>query len=65
MSFPNKSDRQRCWNAKDKYWECLEASNEKPDACLQLRKIYESNCPSQWVSGYSTFFINVNIKKHL
>lgn len=49
MSFPNKSDREKCWGAKDRYWECLEKNSENPEPCIAIRKIYESSCPAQWV----------------
>lgn len=50
MSFPTKNDRQKCWDAKDRYWECLESHKESIEACNKLRAIYESSCPAQWVS---------------
>jgi len=24
MSFPSKSDREKCWNSRDALWECLD-----------------------------------------
>lgn len=50
MSFLTKSDRQKCWDAKDRYWECLDANPENTAACENLRSIYVSSCPAQWVS---------------
>ncbi|XP_026330962.1 cytochrome c oxidase assembly factor 6 homolog [Hyposmocoma kahamanoa] len=54
MSFPDKQQRKTCWDSRDKYWECLDDNNvkdstEKPKACLELRKVFEKSCPSQWV----------------
>ena len=65
MSFPNKSDRQRCWDAKDKYWECLEKNSENKEACTAIRKIYESNCSAQWVSVYQVILHNINESLYL
>lgn len=53
MSFPNKSDRQQCWNVRDEYWKCLDQGKPEPD-CKEFRKQYEKLCPSQWVSFSST-----------
>ncbi|XP_037915920.1 cytochrome c oxidase assembly factor 6 homolog [Hermetia illucens] len=56
MSFPNKSDRERCWSARDEYWRCLDQHNvtddKVPDQCKELRKLFEKNCPSQWVKHF-------------
>lgn len=49
MSFPNKETRTKCYKAKDDLWQCLDQNNDKAEACLQFRKLFESNCPSQWV----------------
>lgn len=57
-NFPDKSSRQKCWDARDKYWECLEKyspnfnrnnqSEKEPKECESLRKLFEGGCPSQW-----------------
>ncbi|XKL62270.1 hypothetical protein PGB90_002103 [Kerria lacca] len=52
MSFPTKDQRQKCWGAKDKYWECLESSSEHQEACAELRTVYETLCPAQWVKHF-------------
>lgn len=57
MSFPNKSDRKTCWESRDKYWECLDKHNVGmeqpcPEECQQVRKLYESMCPNQWVKHF-------------
>lgn len=57
MSFPTKNERQKCWDAKDKYWECLEGHSETHEACVKLRAIYESSCPAQWVSNLVNLFV--------
>lgn len=56
--FPDRDKRTACWNARDQYWECLDQyspnynrnnTNEKlPKECENFRKMFESNCPSQW-----------------
>lgn len=52
MSFPNKEDRKRCWDSRDRYWECLDANNDDIAKCLETRKTYETGCPSQWVKHF-------------
>lgn len=42
MSFPDKEQRKKCWDARDKYWECLDSQNikdssQKPLAYLKTR----------------------------
>lgn len=54
MSFPDREQRKKCWDTRDKYWECLDNLNvkeraEKPKACIEFRKMFESSCPPQWV----------------
>lgn len=46
-----------CWDSRDRYWECLDSENIKdssvlPKACTEFRKIFESSCPSQWVTHF-------------
>ncbi|XP_067634696.1 cytochrome c oxidase assembly factor 6 homolog [Eurosta solidaginis] len=61
MSFPTKEERERCWGARDEYWQCLtehapnhsSTSGEKvPEVCKKLRKVFESSCPRQWVKHF-------------
>ena len=61
MSFPNKVKRQQCWDARDKYWQCLDknapeysttSGEETPSACSQLRKLFEDSCPGQWTKHF-------------
>ncbi|XP_041981531.1 cytochrome c oxidase assembly factor 6 homolog [Aricia agestis] len=57
MSFPDKKQRKICWDARDKYWECLDEQNikdssETPKVCSALRKVFENSCPSKWVTHF-------------
>lgn len=61
MSFPNKEQRRKCWDARDTYWKCLDekapdfsttSGQEEPTACAKLRKLFESNCPGKWVQHF-------------
>lgn len=62
MSFPDKAARQACWNARDEYWQCLDkiaptysttSGEDAPKECKQLRKLFESGCPNQWVNHFN------------
>ena len=61
MSFPTKETRAHCWAARDKYWSCLNkyapehnssTGEAEPKACVEVRKMYEASCPSQWVKHF-------------
>lgn len=59
--FPSKEQRRVCWDARDKYWQCLDknapdhqstSGANEPSACVQLRKLFQSSCPGQWVKHF-------------
>lgn len=57
MSFPDKQQRKICWDARDKYWECLDSnsikeSTERSKACVEFRRIFEKSCPPKWVTHF-------------
>ncbi|XP_044255806.1 cytochrome c oxidase assembly factor 6 homolog [Tribolium madens] len=57
MSFPTKEDRNLCWSARDRYWECLNKngiidSKDDRGPCLEFRKLYEKSCSAQWVKHF-------------
>ncbi|XP_077522757.1 cytochrome c oxidase assembly factor 6 homolog isoform X3 [Amblyomma americanum] len=52
MSFPNKEQRQKCWDSRDRYWECLDRNADDASRCTETRSFYESRCPSQWVKHF-------------
>lgn len=54
--FKGRQARQECWNAKDKYWACLdEAEKSRLDTetaktkCAALREPYVAGCGHKWV----------------
>ena len=51
MSFPDKENRQKCWDNRDRYWECLDKNGDQNEKCVQFRTLYEASCPGQWVSS--------------
>nr|SVE75655.1 EOG090X03B7 [Daphnia hispanica] len=52
MSFPDKEKRQKCWDSRDRYWECLDKSGDQLEKCMEVRAHYETTCPSQWVKHF-------------
>lgn len=61
MSFLNKEERAKCWGYRDDYWKCLSenapqhsstSGEEVPQACKNLRKLFESSCPATWVKHF-------------
>lgn len=56
MSFPTKEERTRCWDSRDRYWECLDKNGEKDAVkggpCGQLRDIFEKSCTPQWAKHF-------------
>jgi cytochrome c oxidase assembly factor 6 len=51
---PARQDRQKCWDSRDAYYACLDASNvlkpgEEGTACSRQLKEYEKNCAKSWV----------------
>lgn len=73
-SFPNKEKRESCWQARDKYWDCLRenvpdyqptSGSPEPNECLKLRKLFESNCPGQWVKHFDRKLTYEQFKKRM
>lgn len=59
--FPNKEQRKLCWDARDSYWQCLDknapqhqatSGAKEPSVCLQMRQLFQKQCPGQWVKHF-------------
>lgn len=53
---PNRTQRQRCWEARDSYYACLNALNimspgDEADKCSKEVKAFQSACAASWVSS--------------
>jgi cytochrome c oxidase assembly factor 6 len=57
---PTRSERQRCWEARDNYFACLDANNivdalkdskQAAKACGKQSAQFEKDCATQWVSS--------------
>nr|SVE91664.1 EOG090X03B7 [Daphnia sinensis] len=61
MSFPDKEKRQKCWDSRDRYWECLDKSGDQMEKCMEVRAVYETTCPSQWCTVVHQLALNSNL----
>ncbi|CDR42914.1 CYFA0S10e03774g1_1 [Cyberlindnera fabianii] len=70
---PNRSKREQCWDARDKYYQCLETNkvdNPLEDKfapvikkeCSSVEKEFEANCASSWVHYFKEKYV-VDLKK--
>lgn len=57
---PSRSERAKCWEARDKYFGCLDKAGiidalkddkEAAKACKAESAEFERDCAAQWVSG--------------
>lgn len=53
--MPDKEMRQKCWDARDAYWRCLDDGSgkerkDREDKCKQLKEALNTLCPAVWVS---------------
>jgi cytochrome c oxidase assembly factor 6 len=46
----DKSDRDRCWAARDAYFACQ--SSSPATECATLREAFVQACPKSWVSHF-------------
>ena len=66
--FMKKAEREKCWGAKDKFWDCLRNNKEDEKCvikCANLRKDYLEACPATWVTHFDRKFHYENYKTKL
>ncbi|KAJ7584246.1 cytochrome oxidase c subunit VIb-domain-containing protein [Mycena floridula] len=55
----SRTDRQKCWDARDAYFSCLDAAgvvragSEKDNACAAQSKAYSANCAKSWIEYFN------------
>ncbi|KYQ92517.1 cytochrome c oxidase subunit VIb [Tieghemostelium lacteum] len=42
------NNRKECWNARDKYFECLDKNSENELACTQFYNTFKDSCLNSW-----------------
>jgi len=52
MSFPNKEERQQCWDARDLFWKCLDEGADDFEKCKDQRQMFEKNCTKTWLKYF-------------
>ncbi|XP_036374181.1 cytochrome c oxidase assembly factor 6 homolog [Megalops cyprinoides] len=53
MAAPNSAQRRACWDARDKFWKCLDVNDDNTAACEQFQKDFQASCPAQWVNYFN------------
>ena len=67
-AFMKKAEREKCWGARDKLWECLRKHDEDETSinkCMGPRNDYTEACPSTWVTHFDRKFHFEEYKKQL
>ncbi|XP_032881799.1 cytochrome c oxidase assembly factor 6 homolog [Amblyraja radiata] len=52
MTAPTAEERKNCWGARDKYWQCLDQTDEDFSQCQKSRILFEGSCPQQWIKYF-------------
>ncbi|XP_055495237.1 cytochrome c oxidase assembly factor 6 homolog [Leucoraja erinacea] len=52
MTAPTAEERKNCWGARDKYWQCLDQTDEDFSLCQKSRILFEGSCPQQWIKYF-------------
>ncbi|RYP54250.1 hypothetical protein DL769_010373 [Monosporascus sp. CRB-8-3] len=71
---PDRSERQRCWDARDAFWRCLDkhdvvdslSSEGKRIAdreCAPEHRVFERDCASAWVTYFKKYRVAEYQKK--
>ncbi|KAF5359890.1 hypothetical protein D9756_002945 [Leucocoprinus leucothites] len=55
---PSRQNRQKCWEARDAYFGCLDRANvvkagEEGNACTKEKKRYEDDCAKSWIEYFN------------
>ncbi|KAG7090633.1 hypothetical protein E1B28_009735 [Marasmius oreades] len=57
---PSRDDRQKCWEARDAYFSCLDtvgvvkAGEERSKgACTSENETYQKNCAQSWIEYFN------------
>ncbi|KAH7920880.1 hypothetical protein BV22DRAFT_1020414 [Leucogyrophana mollusca] len=57
-SAASRQDRQKCWEARDAYFDCLDRAGvlkagDEGTACKQSKTQYEDNCAKSWIEYFN------------
>ncbi|KAE8752182.1 hypothetical protein FOCC_FOCC000975 [Frankliniella occidentalis] len=69
MAVPDKERRQKCWDARDAYWKCLDDGSgerdQREDACKQLKQLLSDSCPPVWVKHFDRRYDYLKYKEKI
>lgn len=71
---PDRSERKRCWDARDEFYACLDKHNVidalsdegkkiVDKECVPEHKKFEQNCASTWVTYFKRYRVAEHKKK--
>ncbi|KAK1753052.1 cytochrome c oxidase assembly factor 6 [Echria macrotheca] len=69
---PSRAERQRCWDARDAYFSCLDANGifdalkedkKAAKACGTQSREFEKDCATQWVTYFKKWRVQEIQKK--
>ncbi|KAK9898040.1 hypothetical protein P389DRAFT_210396 [Cystobasidium minutum MCA 4210] len=49
---PDRSARRACWDSRDEYFKCLDASGDSDSSCTKQKASFEKNCAASWVDYF-------------
>ncbi|KAI6099823.1 cytochrome oxidase c subunit VIb-domain-containing protein [Pisolithus thermaeus] len=57
-SAATRNDRQRCWESRDLYFDCLDGAGvlkagEEGNICTKEKRAYETNCAKSWIDYFN------------
>ncbi|XP_028903547.1 cytochrome c oxidase assembly factor 6 homolog [Ornithorhynchus anatinus] len=52
MAAPSRQERAACWDARDRYWRCLDDNGDDASRCRHARGPFEATCPQQWIKYF-------------
>ncbi|KAI6025766.1 cytochrome oxidase c subunit VIb-domain-containing protein [Pisolithus orientalis] len=57
-SAATRHDRQRCWESRDLYFDCLDGAGvlkagDEGDVCAKEKRSYEANCAKSWIDYFN------------
>lgn len=62
---PTRESRAKCWNSRDEFFACLDASKvaspaDRGDKCSEQAKQYETNCAKRWAYSWHVYHRNID-----
>ncbi|XP_006458950.1 hypothetical protein AGABI2DRAFT_66754 [Agaricus bisporus var. bisporus H97] len=58
ISEPSRQNRQKCWETRDSYFDCLDRANiikpgDEGNSCAKEKQLYEDNCAKSWITYFN------------